>query len=199
MNKELRDIAIATLVISIAFSWGSVVSSFNSDFSIAVKGFLTALLAVGTGFIIHELAHRFMARKFGAEAKFVAWRNGLIIAVATAVLTGGGFVFAAPGAVQIKPKLHSRWYKLDHRAELEEIGIVGIAGPITNLILVFVFALLQSITNLNIFGTAAGINAWLALFNSLPIPPLDGSKVITWDMKAWVLLMAVSVMSLLIV
>lgn len=198
MNKELRDITVSAIVISLAFSWSSVIDAIGGGFSIFLTGFLTALLAVGSGFIIHELAHRYMARKFGAEAKFIAWRNGLLLAMASAVITGGSFVFAAPGAVQIHPKLHSRWYKLDHRAELEEIGIVSIAGPITNLLLSFMFISLHSITGFGVFGTAAWINAWLALFNSLPIPPLDGSKVITWDIKAWALVIIVSIIALVL-
>ena len=38
---------------------------------------------------------------------------------------------------------------------------------------------------LSIFSFAMMVNIWLAVFNMLPIPPLDGSKVLAWDKRIW--------------
>ena len=43
-----------------------------------------------------------------------------------------------------------------------------------------------------IFVSAAMINFFLALFNLLPIPPLDGSKVFTWNIPIWVVTIAIA-------
>jgi len=46
------------------------------------------------------------------------------------------------------------------------------------------------------FSIGVAINAWLALFNMLPIGPLDGSKVLSWNPIVWVGIVAVSVLFL---
>ena len=43
---------------------------------------------------------------------------------------------------------------------------------------------------------AAAVNVWLALFNLLPIPPLDGSKVMLWDIRIWVVSFAAALLAL---
>ena len=36
-----------------------------------------------------------------------------------------------------------------------------------------------------LFSLAVFVNLWLAIFNMLPIPPLDGSKVLSWNKVIW--------------
>ena len=170
-QKELRDIFIAWIVLSLAFA---MLISGNAKF-----GFQTALIAsfitVGTGFVLHELAHRFVALKFGAIAEFRAWMAGLVFAIITAFL---GFLFAAPGAVYIfKDNLTAR-----------ENGIISIAGPLTNLVIGFFFlttALFSSGMLQTIFLIGSQINFYLGFFNMLPLFVLDGKKVFDWNKGIW--------------
>jgi len=55
---------------------------------------LIIALGVGTGFILHEMAHKFVALHFGYLAEYQANMTGLFLAV---VLSFVGFIFAAPG------------------------------------------------------------------------------------------------------
>ena len=77
---ELRDIAVSTFAIALIFAWnsGSIIPIINIDFIIT---FIKILIAVGTGFVLHELAHRTVARHFGAISEFRAWYNGLALAL----------------------------------------------------------------------------------------------------------------------
>ena len=60
---------------------------------------------------------------------------------------------------------------------------MALAGPATNLFLLCVAGLLARISPAGtalpyLFGVIAMVNGWLMMFNLLPIPPLDGSKVL---------------------
>ena len=182
-STERNDLIISWLTLSFAFSL--VISDSMLDLISLAEAIPIALVGVGTGFIFHEMAHRQMARKFGYHAEFRAWNQGLIFAVVFAIISGGRFTFAAPGAT----------YIFAHNIPVEKDGKISIAGPVTNVIIGFVlFAMAALMTNdfaFKVLLNAGIINFWLALFNLLPIGPLDGTKVMRWNMGAWLAVMIV--------
>jgi Zn-dependent protease len=140
-----------------------------------------SLVTIGTGFIFHEMAHKLVAIHYGARARFVMWTQGLGIMLILALF---GFLFAAPGAVYIYSNSITR----------KENGLISIAGPVTNIIMVIVFLLLAFILPIHAFGMnlwvfGAQLNLILAIFNMLPMFPLDGSKVFAWSQLAWLAFM----------
>lgn len=139
--------------------------------------FPIALAAVGTGFILHELAHKYVAIHFGAQAEYRAWSIGLLIALITSLF---GFVFAAPGATYVYG---------GNNIGTRENGIISLAGPLTNIIIAILFFIPMMAFAHNYIGQILSgvvfINLFLALFNLLPIPPLDGSKVFNWNKIVW--------------
>jgi Zn-dependent protease len=151
-----------------------------------------AFLTVGIGFILHEMAHKFTAIRYGYWAEFRKDNSMLLIAVVLASLVG--FVFAAPGATVIYNS------SSDGRGlSREQNGIISAAGPVVNLILCLLFAGLffiaggiNAITSGNILAELglAGIqiNAMIAAFNLLPISILDGNKVFSWNIPAFFVL-----------
>ncbi len=178
-RHEAKDIIVSWLVVSVAFGWVMKKSfagmlAFPMDFAFAL---VVAMVAVGTGFILHELAHRTIAIHFGAKARYVAWKNGLILALALAFLTG--FVFAAPGAV----------YIFGRNIDRKQNGLISLAGPATNTLTAIIFLAIAFVFGKSIVGmiaaVAASINIWLAAFNLIPIFPLDGSKVFAWQPIVW--------------
>ncbi|MCL0091313.1 hypothetical protein M1N57_00340 [Dehalococcoidales bacterium] len=175
--EELRDLAVSTLLLALAFGI-AFSDGFPAIFKLdeLINMFLLALVGVGTGFVLHELGHRFVARKFGCFAEYKMWTPGLILAIVCSLF---GFVFAAPGAVMIHPGAD-----LWGRPSLtkQRLGLIAIAGPAMNICLAIVFMLLN-------FPLGTIINTWLALFNLLPFGPLDGAKVFSWDKKVWLVAM----------
>ncbi|XRO77098.1 site-2 protease family protein [Methanocaldococcus sp. 10A] len=167
-EREIIDLIVSVLAIAFIFTY--------PNFSILI--FIVSLIAVGSGFIFHELMHRTVARKYGAWSEFRAWYEGLILAIILKIFLG--FTFIAPGAVYI--------YK-DYLT-YEENGKIALAGPLTNVALAFIFLILALISKPSSLLYWVGqygfqINLFLAGFNMLPIPPFDGEKVLRWNPIIW--------------
>jgi Zn-dependent protease len=174
-RKELTDLIVSWLTISVAFA--IVLSPGFLNLSAFAAAFPITLVAVGTGFIFHELAHRQVALRFGAHAAYRAWPVGLIFAL---LISLGGFIFAAPGAVYIHGNINRK-----------QNGLISLAGPAANLVIALIaFILLTLIENSFLSQIAfftMYINIFLAGFNLLPVYPLDGSKVFAWNKGVWAL------------
>ena len=179
-TRELRDFGIAWVALGVAFTF-FILSSVSRSFSpftlfstagtgLLVRVFVVSMLTVGVAFLLHELAHKLVAVRFGQVAEFRADYTMLALAVGAGL---AGFLFAAPGAVYHRGRISDR-----------ERGIVALAGPVTNLLLIpafaplFLFAggFLGEVGQLGIT-----INAALAAFNMLPFGPLDGRTVRSWS------------------
>jgi Zn-dependent protease len=177
-TRELGDLGIAWVALGVAFTFfilSSVGRSLFAVLSSAGVGFLlrvllVSMLTVGVAFLLHELAHKVVAIRFGQVAEFRADYTMLALAVGAGL---AGFLFAAPGAVYHRGCITDR-----------ERGLVALAGPVTNLLLIPVFAplflfaggFLGEVGQLGIT-----INAALAAFNMIPFGPLDGRTVRSWS------------------
>src|SRR5712692_2518689 len=98
-SRELYALTAALLVLGLSFSMRYVFSGLRPLEVLEV--FLLTLLVIGTGFLGHELAHKFSAQRYGCWAEFKLWTVGAIMALLFAVISQGNFIFAAPGAVYI--------------------------------------------------------------------------------------------------
>jgi Zn-dependent protease len=164
-RRELRDLLKAWAAITLAFSIVVSGGSFGAGF---VFVFFICGLSAGVGFLLHELAHKFAARRFGCFEEFVASDQMLLLSV---FMSFFGFVFAAPGAVYIAGP-----------ADRKTNGVISAAGPLTNLLLAAAFMILP-FGALSSYGAA--INSWLAFFNLLPLPGFDGAKIWGWSKKTY--------------
>jgi len=189
---ELRDLLLSLVALVVAFS-----VLMNGKRIPDLETILIITVGVGTGFLLHEMAHKFVALHFGYWAEYRASRMGLLFAVAASFV---GFIFAAPGAVMIsKPNSPQEFYMQDpfgqeelKREIIRETLWISMAGPMTNIVLAVFFFLV------GIFGPSGGnvataanfaliINLMLAAFNLLPFGPLDGKKVFDSNRLVWLL------------
>ncbi|MGC8644840.1 MAG: site-2 protease family protein [Thermoplasmata archaeon] len=172
-RKEIVDILISVVTLSVALFF--IIS--RSQFRIPLlDAFGISFLMTITAFLLHEMSHKFTAIHYGAWSEFRMWPLGLLLTIVTGLL---GFLFALPGAV----------YFASYRNPIRE-GKIAVAGPSTNLVIgvallpVLLFVHLSYILFVAVFYLTY-INIWLAFFNLIPIPPLDGSKVFAWNKRTW--------------
>ncbi len=149
---------------------------------------LISVVSVLTGFLFHELMHKYYAQKFGAWAEFRSSLPGLLLGLFTSFL---GLFLAAPGAVYISGGLDRR-----------QNGLVSAAGPLTNTAFSYLF-IAGAIATASLgplwttfFAGVAFLDAWLGVFNMIPVPPLDGSKVLMWDIRAYLVFLILPVIAL---
>jgi len=178
--RELEHLAIAALlVVGIGLSIGLYSNFFGQvSLTFTVAAFTVILTA---SFFIHEIAHKITAQRRGlwAEFRLTLWGAGLTLISVLLPLK-----IISPGAVMIAGSARS-----------DEIGEISIAGPVTNIILSAVLfgAALAPSTYSGVLFLGAFFNAWIALFNLIPVGILDGYKIFSWDKKVWALAFALSV------
>jgi Zn-dependent protease len=131
----------------------------------------------------HEFAHAWVAMKLGDDTPVLEGRVtlnplahvdwlGTVILPLVMSLSGAGFIgWGRP--VNTNP------YKL--RWGLRGMALVAMAGPASNVIfavLLLAVAAHTSATMAALCGEAAQLSLFLAIFNMIPVPPLDGSKLL---------------------
>lgn len=194
-DKRIIYIIIAIMVLS-------TVSQYITN-----PGALFALLASIPGVLVaitfHEFAHGYAAYKLGDNTAKNEGRLSLnpldhLDPVGTLMLLFAGFGWGKP--VHVNPIQYTRKISME-KGE----AIVSVAGPLTNMILALVLALiygalvkfasieflLSNVGNIIkvILASAISINIGLGVFNLIPLPPLDGSKIIMpflpYNAKQW--------------
>lgn len=183
---ELPGLIISWLTISVSFS----ISTLFYAPSLFPYALLLAAATAGVGFIVHEFAHRTVARNYGYGATYEVWWWGVIVCLLMAVLTQGALIFAALGAVYIYPRASAAF--LGERGFKRAYGMISLAGPATNLLLAMAFYAISGQGGiLAAFGQVGmRINLWLAAFNLIPVPPFDGYKIFDWSKPVWILFAA---------
>ena len=181
-SSEALSIVVAWIVLSFGITYqylGDLIGGVPGSLEFVAAGFI----ATATGFILHEMGHKYVAVSRGYVAHFRLWLWGLAITLVSVVVSGGGFVFGAPGAVYIAPAAAmGYYYGYSPRDPEEENMIISAAGPGINLAFAVLFLVLLSVAPLDSFFSIVSVfglslNVGLGSFNMIPIPPLDGSKI----------------------
>ncbi|MGC8969273.1 MAG: AN1-type zinc finger domain-containing protein [Conexivisphaera sp.] len=165
----------AALVMAVGLSWFYYVQM--SAVGLALDSVLFVL-----AFVLHEMAHKFSAIRYGYYAEFRLQTWGVVITAISIVVPF--FKIIAPGATVI--------YGPDDRYLM---GRTAMWGPATNLVMAtLLMAAAYAIPPLYYYlAIAAYINSFIALFNLIPLGILDGLKVFRWNKGLWAAAFAASV------
>jgi Zn-dependent protease len=171
------------------------------DFASIARQLLIAAIPILIAITFHELSHGFVANKLGDPTAKMMGRLTLnpiahidligtvLMPLMLIILTNGQFVFGYAKPVPINP--------MNFKNPKRDMAISAAAGPITNILLAILSMLILrlliipladlfpeslSVTVMEplimIFKSSVIINVILAVFNMIPIPPLDGGRVL---------------------
>ncbi len=161
------------------------------ELKIAIASLLLSLPIIILSLSVHEVSHGYVANKLGDPTAKNFGRLSLnplkhLDPIGFIMMIAFGFGFAKPVPVE------SRNFKKPRR----DMALTAFAGPVSNLILAFIFGILLKIFYLLpiqanseltfyiylftviILQMGMQLNVGLAIFNLLPCPPLDGSKIL---------------------
>lgn len=156
--------------------------SFFLGTPFSIVGLILATILFAGGFILHELAHKYVAQGYGLWAEFRLNLTGVLL---TALSVLSPFKFIAPGAVMISGL-----------PDRDKMGRTALAGPVVNIIITAVLlAIMPALESSSLFQAVlagAAINSFLAVFNLIPFAIFDGRKVYVWNRRFWAVMFVIA-------
>ncbi len=160
------------------------------------------VLPVVFAITVHEVAHGWVARLYGDKTAWMLGRLtlnpikhidpvGTVLLPGLLLLSGTGFIFGWAKPVPVNPN--------NLRNPKRDMALVAMAGPAANLLMALGWAMLvrggilidtafASLPMIYMGIAGISINLVLAIINLLPVPPLDGSRILSGilpDRLAW--------------
>jgi hypothetical protein len=176
-QSELKGIIISIVALAFIISfknWGS--DEFNA--AEGIFNLFNAVLIVALSFLVHDAGQRIWGLAIGYRIEYKMSYMWLLMTVILVFVTNGSFWLLVPGGFIVH-------HLAGHRLGFFRYGInyfgqamVALAGPLSNLILLIFLKIIYSFAPNPLVEKAIIFNVIYIITCMLPIPPMDGSKII---------------------
>jgi len=191
-KKEIRHLTIGILILSFVFGFND--GRENFVFGYWLLNFLLVAVVVAISVLARELVRKFVAYRKGCRTEYNLWfikkfsyrpTSGLktgfpffpIVAVFLAFISNGKAFFTAIETNTVEAVRKYRVGRKFTRLTEYDEAIILLSGILTSAFFVLFFSSLSKMVNINL-NIFVVVNFWLALYALLPIPPLDGGKIL---------------------
>jgi Zn-dependent protease len=193
-TQEIRDLVIASILVSLV-ALSIVVGRFYVyklfpdwsdywyyppilDWSLSS----TLVIIFVSAFLVHEMAHKFVAQHYGMWSEFR--------------MTSYGYVLSAMAILFSLPVFGTGAVSTSESSSPDEEAKSMLAGPLSNTISASLFMILALIAfyfgrlwyvdyEMILIQNAVIVNCTVGLFSIIPIPPLDGTRILLWRRRVW--------------
>ncbi|MCK5107409.1 MAG: M50 family metallopeptidase [Nanoarchaeota archaeon] len=176
-------------IVAIAIAFGFIASfrewGYGDEFELFVglRNLINATIISFLAILTHEVGHKVFAISKGYTVSFKPWWSGMLIAIVLCFMSRGHIWFFAISGITIKQVDRLAVGKYRYGMRPKDILLIALAGPVASIILATLiktpsvwFSNLPF--NLTLINKAFTINWAIAVFNLLPIPPLDGIHIL---------------------
>lgn len=196
-EKEGKYIALTIFILTIVFGFNDGAETF--EFSHWINNLFMVLIVVALSFLLAHMMHRLVAKKFFAKSIYSLWTvrrfgfaphlktrimkkefgipAGILFPILFAIMSNGLWYLPLVGTYDLIGESAKRAGKIFIKLSGYERAIIYLAAPFTNLVLFFIFILLEKTLGID-FGLFTKVNMWMALFGLLPIPGLIGAEIL---------------------
>ncbi|MBU5689510.1 MAG: hypothetical protein QXM68_03980 [Candidatus Aenigmatarchaeota archaeon] len=184
-KDEIKDIIVSISIMTLFYTF--------PEWSIK---FATYFLIISISFILKQIMHKMMAKKLQCTSTYKVhmpfFLFGLWLMILKPIL---GLSFLVVGSIEIVPYKFGRWGIKLVKLTPYDLGIITLAGTMVNLIIAYTFLFVQS----DISQTIVKINCMLVIFNMIPLPQFDGSKIFMWTVWGWLFISLLGIIPLLLI
>lgn len=180
-EQELRSLVI------IIFAFGLIISFENLELSIiGLREYFIGVLIAAITVFLHESGRRLVGIKYGFKIETNLWLYGLIIGILLMVISKGKLMFIAATGFTLHLMPWHRMGAFRYGINPESQIVVAISGPLFNILFATLIKTIDvwfgvGLTQIPFINSLFMINWIYAVCNLLPIPPLDGIKVLSYS------------------
>lgn len=197
-KRELYDLAFLVFFFALIFSfnkWG--LETF--DFITGIKNLVLAIFLVGISVLLHHVVQRLFAIYFGYKPEQRIWWLGIILGLILVIFSNGRLMVFAGSYVMIHMHTALRLGKFRYGPSIKTLGFVAMFGPLANLLFAGLLKAINTSIGSPVLDSLIGFNFMLAVYNALPWPPLDGSKMFFGSRLAYAFFLGIIVSFLVLV
>jgi hypothetical protein len=184
-EKSALLISLVVLTIITAFNDGS--DSFQIDHWLLNLFFVFIMVLLSFG--VRHLGYRLLGIKMGFRVEYQIWAYGLLAAIVVCLITNGRVLLLIPGGIMVYHIEVLRLGAFRYGPSTYHFALIALFGSLSNII----FGTLLKQINIWFFANANAdldryfvYNLWFAACNLLPLPPLDGSRMLFYSRLLYV-------------